>query len=544
MTVSGAPSLSEDVRLRLGTVALSPDSRPAQFSFDKAKGQTGYASDWAGAAAGALLATSTSEPILDLPLGVATALAAPVVAVEGAFAGRKRLAPEKLTECETNLVKAMSKMAVQEHFHNCLIRAAGERARGRLLALEEPRHAGSGGPAPESVLQARIEDLRLERIGSGDTSYRLRIKCRIRLVRTADEAVLCDQPVEYCSGTCLFADWTLDDAFRRVAETGYRLLAEQCVSRLLTTTDTPILVGAGYRKAPVPTWNAAVTLAASPPASRGCYKTPVSYSLKEIGTLGVYSTGNVAHLAIQRPLTRDQAVSEALDDVNDMFRDLLAQPSMLVVLPAAAVATPISLYKQGVAVVRGVSPRTLRQADAKLSQAANETKPHEALAVLVAQQLAPQITRPVMLVRQPLPPGAEEDAGLMQCAARGTLAALTGEQTGAGYLLSQGAETALEIHVEDARLAGSEGINPRLALCVEARATLLRSRDGQQLYSCPVEYRGQGRHFTQWAAHDAKLFREELQKAYHDLSASMVNQLVNRGAVPLDDKPQPVLAQR
>jgi hypothetical protein len=179
-----------------------------------------------------------------------------------------------------------------------------------------------------------------------------------------------------------------------------------------------------------------------------------------------------------------------------------------------------------------------------LNQAANETRPHQELALQVAQQLAPQTSQPVMLVRQPLLPGVEEDSELMQYVARGTLASLTGGQTAGGYLLSQGADTALEIHVQDARLAGKEGINPKLALCVEARATLLRSRDGQQLYSCPVQYRSQGRHFTEWAAHDARLFREELQKCYRDLSASMVDQLVGHGVVPPDHKPQPTFATK
>jgi hypothetical protein len=192
--------------------------------------------------------------------------------------------------------------------------------------------------------------------------------------------------------------------------------------------------------------------------------------------------------------------------------------------------------------VRGLSPKTVQEADAKLSEAANQTKPHQELAFQLARQLAPQTSQPVMLVRQPLPPGAEDDAALMQCAARGTFASLTGDQTASGHLLSQGADTALEIHVESAVLGGDGGINPKLALCVEARATLLRSRDGQQLYSCPVQYRSQGRKFTEWAAQDAKLFRAELQKCYRDLSAAMVDQLVGRGVVPPDRKPQPTFA--
>ena len=265
--------------------------------------------------------------------------------------------------------------------------------------------------------------------------------------------------------------------------------------------------------------------------------------MADTGTLGIYSTSNVAHVEIQRPLTRDEATSDALSDVDYMFDGLNQHPNMLVALPASAVATPISLWKQGAALVCGLSPRTIQEADAKLSKVANETKPHEAVAFQVAQQLAPQTSQPVMLVRQPLPPGAEEDAALMHFVSHGTLASLTGGQTAGGYLLSQGADTALEIHVENAMLTGNEGINPKLALCVEARATLLRSRDGQQLYSCPVQYRSQGRRFAEWAAHDAKPFREELQECYRDLAAAMVDQLVARGLVPHDRAPQPTFAK-
>jgi hypothetical protein len=544
MAVSSAKPLAEDLHFQLGTVALVPDSKPAKFSFDKAKGQIGCAADWAGTAAGNMLGASTSEPILDLPVGVGTFILAPVVAAKGAIDARKHLSPDKLSECETNLVKAMSEMALQQRFHDWLLKAASEQCRGRLIALEETQGAGSGWVAPESVLEARVEELRLERTGSGDTSFRLRIKTRTRLVRTADGAVLCDQPDEYRSGRCLFSDWTLHNAFQSVADTGYRQLAEQCVNRMLTTADRPVLAGAGYRRAPAPKPYGAVRLAScQPPPSRLSVR-PVSYSMADTGTLGIYSTGSIAHVVIQRPLTREQAGSAALSDVDWMFDGLNQHPNMLVALPACAVATPISLWKQGVALVRGLSPRTLGEADAKLNEAANETRPHQELAFQVAQQLAPQTSQPVMLVRQPLPPGAEDDAGLMQFISHGTLASLTGGQTASGYLLSQGADTALEIHVQNAVLAGNGGINPQLALCVEARATLLRSRDGQQLYSCPVQYLSKGRKLTEWAAHDAKLFRAELHECYRDLGAAVVDQLVGRGMVPSDSKPQPIFAKR
>jgi hypothetical protein len=543
VVAGGASALAEDLRFQLGTVALAPDAKPAQFSFDKAKGQIGYAADWAGSAAGDMLRTTTSEPILDLPVGVGTFALAPVVAVSGAIGARKHLSPEQLAECETNLVKAMSEMAAQRRFHEWLLNAASEKCQGRLVPLEQMQRPGSDMGSPDSVLEARVEELRLERTGSGDTSFQLRIKARMRLVRSADGAVLYDRPAEYRSGVCLFVDWTFHDAFQSVAETGYRQLAETCVARLLTTTDKPTVAGADHRRAPAPNRNAAVRLA----VNRAPFTHPgaqfVSYPMADTGTLGIYSTGRVAHVVIQRPLTHDEASSEALSDMDYMFDGLNQHPNMLVALPACAVATPISLWKQGAALVSGLSPRTIQEADAKLSKAANETKPHEAVAFQVAQQLAPQTSQPVMLVRQPLPPEAEDDAALMQFVSHGTLASLTGGQTAGGYLLSQGADTALEINVENAMLAGNEGINPKLALCVEARATLLRSRDSQQLYSCPVQYRSQGRRFTEWAAHDAKLFREELQKCYRDLAAAMADQLVARGLVPHDRVPEPTFAE-
>ncbi len=76
MTVSGIQPLADEIRLQLGTVLLVPDQRPPVFSFDKAKGQIGSPGDWAEAEAGNLLRTSTSEPILDLPLGAVTLIAA------------------------------------------------------------------------------------------------------------------------------------------------------------------------------------------------------------------------------------------------------------------------------------------------------------------------------------------------------------------------------------------------------------------------------------------------------------------------------------
>jgi hypothetical protein len=97
-------------------------------------------------------------------------------------------------------------MAVQRRFHAWLLRTDGEQCPGRLVPLDDRQLGGFAAAHPDSLLESRGEELRLERTGSSDMSFRLRIKTRMRLVRTADGEVLYDKPAEYLSGSCLFAD--------------------------------------------------------------------------------------------------------------------------------------------------------------------------------------------------------------------------------------------------------------------------------------------------------------------------------------------------
>jgi hypothetical protein len=104
--------------------------------------------------------------------------------------------------------------------------------------------------------------------------------------------------------------------------------------------------------------------------------------------------------------------------------------------------------------------------------------------------------------------------------------------------------TVLEIQVGRAALTGAGGVNPSLALCVEAEATLLRVEDGLELYRCPVHYRGEKRKFDQWAASDARLFREELQQCYREVSRTIVARLVDEEIVTPERGPRSILAKQ
>ena len=539
----GVRPLPDEVRSSLSTIALAREFRPAQFGFDKADGKIEYAWDRASAAAGDMLAKHTGEPLIDAIGGVGTFVLAPVAAVDGAIGARERLSPDKLSESEEKLVKAMKEMASQQRFQDWLLKAAGERCGNRLVPVEQMQPVNAGSNPADAVLDARVEELRLERTGSSDTSYALRIKIQTRLMRVADGSVLCAQPVEYRSGKCLFLDWTLKDAFQSVADTGYQELANHIVGQLLTTDSRPVLAGAGYGKASAQNRAGMVRFTGS--------KTPlncptaqfVSYAMADTETLEIHPSAEVAHLVFRTPLTREAAGEEALREVKEDLDGLDENPNMLVAVPASVAVIPLSMWKQGVALVRGVSAGKVQAAEAKLSEAAMGVKPHQALALQVAQQLAPHTSQPVMLVKDPLESGTGTDAVLRQPASRGMAARLPAGLTPVSHTVSQPPGTVLQIHVEQAALTGPEGVNPKVAFCIEAQATLVRSCDGRQLGSWPVKYRSERRKFTAWAANDARLFQAEQQQCWRELGSTIVDQLVARGLVPPDRRPQATLAQ-
>ena len=539
----GVRPLTDEVRSSLGAVALTGDNRAARFSFDKADGQNDYAWDRASAAAGEMLAKHTGEPLFDAIGGVGTFALAPVAALGSAIGARGRLSPDKLSESEGKLTKAMKEMASQQRFRDWLLKAARERCGDRLVPIEQMQAVNSGDSPADAVLEARVEELRLERTGSGDTSYVLRIKIQTRLVRVADGAVLCEQPAEYRSGKCLFLDWTLKDAFQSVADTGYQELAKHIVGQLLVVESGPLLAGAGYGKVPARKRAGMASFAGSKAPMDTLSRQFVRYAMTDTESLEIHPSAEVEHLTFQRPLSREEVGSEALREVKWDLDGLDEHPNMLVAVPASLAVIPLSLWKQGVALVRGVSTGKLQAAEAKLSEATKGFQPHQALALQVAQQLAPHTSQPVMLVQEPLGSGTDREAALRQPASRGTDARLPGGLTHVSSPVSPPPGTVLQIHVQQAALTGPAGVNPKLAFCVAAQATLLRARDGQQLCSWPVKYRSERRKFTTWAANDAKLFQAEQQKCWRQLGTSIVDQLVARGLVPQDRTPQATFAQ-
>ncbi len=525
---AGKEAPLEPVSLDPGAITVACSEEPVAFSFQKALGRTGYAAEGAGDVARACLDPPGSPgPGLDAlysPLGV---LVAPAGAVYGALAAtRARMSPDQLSQSESDLTRIMAAMADQKRLRKWLLEAAGEVTRRRLVPVGTLAEALRQREPKSTLLETRVEELRLERVGTKDTSFVLRIKARVRVHRAADGQVLYDLPLEYRSGPALFLDWTCPEAFQGVAETGYRELGRSMAERLLSAAaEGPVLVGAGYNRAPGRGPVARPLLAANRSPLQSNLPVGLVYASQRSSAVGVFAAEKAAPVAIQRPLTKDDAASEALSDVNALLDGLQNSRNLVVQLSACAVAVPLSLWKQVAVGIRGLPARTFDSADAQLAAAARQFRPQAELARQVALELTPRTAERVMLVDSHWRAGAEGASPVRW-------------RVGDPAPLPQDPAILLEIQLRHAELTGDGRINPPLALKLEAEATLFRAEDGAEFYRCLVEYRSEERKFTAWAANDGQAFREEMQRGYRELSGAIVDRLVSRGVIAPRPAPQ------
>jgi len=548
--VTSAQALGESIFLDPGAVEVTTFGPPAKSSYDPPRGQIESAADAAGSAAGAALAMTPSES----PEGhlVASALgfvAAPIAAViSGAHASHSRLSQDTLAEVEAGLAQALTNMSQQHYLRDRILDAANATGGRRFVPLALP-----GDPAPQrespdlattplvgSSLETRVEELRLKRTGARDSSFALWIKARVRMSRSSTGEVIRDETYEYQSGEDLFLDWALNNGtpFKDCTDYGYRRLADQIVERILEATgEAPILVGQGAPKRSVHTPRPqAMPIAYRPAPTLGPQVQFVSQPIAGPGTIYVYSP-SPGDFSIQRPQTKDEAISEAYSDVDGPIGQLITHPNALVSLAGIAVAIPYSICEQTVGAIRGVSERKYRAADDKVTKATQSSRPAAALAQEIALTLGPRYPGSVVLLDKPHQDG-EKLVSIEPSTERRMPVSWPGDRPavpGAG-------DKMLKIEVLSAALQGNGNINPSLALHLEARATLLQADDGREFYSCPVHYCGRAHKFTTWAASDAKLFREELQHCYGELSGTVIDQLVARRLIAPGENPNLLLA--
>jgi len=526
------------VGLSPGVIAVTSPAALAAISFDLPQGKVESAAEGAADAASGVLDTPSVPSSLGgaytgSALGVLEFVASPFVAAYGAIrASHLRLTPNELSNIESGLTQAMHSMADQKHLAQLLPESARRLDRCSVISLASASKPDAAPQPVGAVLEVQVNKLQLQRLSKSDGSYVLCIAARARVLSASGGTVLCDRPYEYCSGKAMFIDWASQTGFERAAQTGYQTLADRIAAELLPSiSDQPLLLGAGYPSTRVQ--SAEIRLAGLEhtwPATDARVQRVGAFAA-DAASIAVYAPNERVNLIIQRPLTRQEAVDEAVDQNGWTLDGLQDDPNVVVQAVAQVAAVPGGIWKQIVALVRGRPERSIKAEEARLEAAAHRGKPTLLLAKEVAQYLAPQTAQPVLLAAEPSPldTGSAPKLGVFSTGTpklelvRARPLDLIPQPPSPG--------TALEIRVLKAELSGKPGINPPMALCFEAKAILYRTADGQELYSCPLSYRSNERPFKAWASANARLFHEELSRAYAEMGKAIAHQLASQGMV-------------
>lgn len=157
--------------------------------------------------------------------------------------------------------------------------------------------------------------------------------------------------------------------------------------------------------------------------------------------------------------------------------------------------------------VEAVPEEAARQIEAQIVAVLSEARPQEALRQAVIKAAAEGVSGSVVELTTPGPGTAEERFDY-------------------GSFRAFGVDTVLEVGITRLGLAGRGGADPQLLLFVQARALLIDVTTSMELYRQPVLLHVSApRKFTEWGADDARLMKEELQRAHSELAERIVDQV-------------------
>jgi len=517
-------------RLEPGPIAITSTLQPAAFKFDPPTGKKESAAEGAANTAAAVLSTPRlGNPQIGAAVGVIEFALAPFVAGYGALkASLQRLEPEKLSETEQELSRAMGAMADQKHFRQMVIEAAREKTRRTIFELAPPEPRSRLDGPLGGVLETRVSQLRLHRCRNTDKSFRLEMKALVHLERAADGLTVYDRPFEYQSGEALFLDWARRDGFESVARTAYRAIARQVASDLFSPPSaTPILLGTGQKsKGKFSNFDRPDSHSAPLTPAQHAFRSEAAilfanYQYMYAGSIEILPDLSSRQLRIQGLMEKQPPPSEEESDTEYALDGLENHPNFVLQVAACAAALPMGLWEHTVGALHKATDRTLEAADSIGRMIPSKPPPQQILAGEIADCLAPH-TSETVLFRSEAWLDAENVPGPHKTAAT---------ELSLVQSVKNPPDSRLEIRVTNLALSGKRAKNPNLALCLEVEATLLRTCDGQEVCVWPVFYRGSPHRLVDWAAEDAVSLQRELSQAYRAMATAISDELISGGFV-------------
>ena len=567
------------VGLAPGFIVITAPSNAAAISVDPPNRRMDTASEGAADATRSFLNTpNLGNPQLEAGVGVVQFALAPFAAAYGAInASQQRLSAGQMSEAQQDLAAIMRSNAVPE----TLVQKVGEIARQktrRLLVCADPSSNAPAKGAPVSAeLELAVEYLRLNVEKPGGSKYVLSMGARARMVRALDRKVLWERSYRYESGPGLYIDWARYRGLEGVAETGYEDLARQIAEDVFEpASEPPILIGPGHKRsrvsgnrvsigasrrgAEVP-WPAVAERTEqhrqhAPGKSirwllafdtyRGKTSMPrgnrvqalgrkideddsmanaslqfVSFVQEETGSMEIHTGKTDERLRVPKPGPESGSDSGETSDTQWAMDGLEYDRNAVVQGASCLAAVPMGIWEQSFGLIRKHSKERTDELVRYLRAVTTQEHLEGELADEVARRLQSMVVDSVRRADEPL---------------RFVLSSLTepsGHQSSHAVTATQ-SKTAMEIQVISTKLVGKHRNSRSRAVSVEIQATIFRTSDGQELYSCPIHYRSSEKRLKAWAASDSKLFRQELDECLRQTAQTLASDLIARGfATPL-----------
>jgi hypothetical protein len=512
-------------QLEPGSIVLTTDPQRAAISFDAPNRRMESAGEGAAAAARSVMNTpGLGNAQLEAAVGVLGFAAAPFAAAYGAVrSSHRRLSPSQVSEVERDLLEAMRTNATPEALRDKVAEVARQKTRRVLVCVSSASAVPSGQLPPSAVLELSVEELRLKTAENVKNEYVLCIAARARLFRSADQFVLLDKRYRYQSGSALFIDWARYRGLEGVAQTGYRSIAEQIADDIFQPlVEPPLLIGPGQEHALRATeaWDLSDVSDESDDnreEERGWYY--VSLDTDDVTSIQIYTGKPDERLRVHTPGPEPANPPDAQTDTERKMDGLENDRNSVVQWVSCVAAVPLGLWEQTVGAVQKHSQEKAEKLVKVLNGVPEQRHLEQHVADAVARQLRSQVINPVRRTEEP-PRFALSTPGEAT-----PVDPPPGAGTNASHVL------ALEIQVMDATLAGRHENSQSRALCVEVQATIFRTSDGQELYSRAIRYRSSTKKLKDWAASDAKLFREELESCQEQTAQALTSELLGRGFV-------------
>jgi hypothetical protein len=532
--LEAATQIAPLARIEPGAIAIICGSERGQCSFDKGALRVESSAEGAGdAVATVLQPPKIGHAQLEAAIGVVEFAFSPFAAAYGAItSGQHKLTAAELAEAEQRVVEAMHQMVEQNRLRQFVFEYAPEKTHRRLV---EPAADGTRSMDPFSgALETQIEMLQLQPVHLNDQNYRLTIHARARLLKTSKDQVIAERSYEYTSGEGMFIDWSRAGGLESVALTGFRQIAQDIVRDFCSPAlEAPIFLGAAYgNPAPRPAQHVRL-------ARRTAPGTPqfVEYRVIANNAFEVFPDVARAEVMIHGPKDKDSTSSDSQTDAEWSMDGLVNHPNFVVQAGACLAAVPMGIWEQTVGAIGRKSQENLSAAAGEVQQVVWKTPLQQNLAGDIARTLAPQTAQPVILRKLPSTSGEGSPTGdLIRISNVGDVAL-------DGRAMQMRPESSLEVRVTKVELSSNHGNKRQPSLSLEARVTLLRTGDGQELFTWPVRYSSAPRRIGAWSAHEGAQVEQELRECLRQIAEAIVAQLLREGCVAPGRMPASAIAK-